>query len=414
MAGHVSIGKLAATGWAVHPRLPDYRVLVHVISGARILRSVVANQAPLGAGADSKSWFNVDLGSLELSKSELRTLLFYVAETGEWLESGTGVKPASGQQITLESMLASKRANPWVNGGTYMDVGDCLTEWEIIDLFYRDFLGRPADDKGLSEYVRQLQEGALTLEGIRGNILSSQEYASRRKDAGRPPGAVFSDPLVRSISDARRRAGVVPRVATDAHETLSGWQTAPDEEPDGQGQESLPNVSEIDSPADSPVFGAGWHAAELIGGKAFRWMSRSALIQNPRPDLPMRNVTVHVAAVYGSRAPMIECYLDDAPASARVVRSGGGFVIEISPSGAHSGRFASLRINSQAAGSPVRDGVGRDDRVLSLNVLRVVSCYHAGGSRPAASYTSERSGAAGRLGLRRALRVLQSLTGLAK
>lgn len=396
MPGHVSIGKSVATGWAVHPRLPDYRVLVHVISGTRVLGSVVANQAPLGAGAASRSWFSIDLNPFGLSKPELRSLLFYAAETDEYLESNLPAKPASTGRITLESMLAAKRAKPWVSGATYVDAGACLTDWEIVDLFYRDFLGRPADASGLSEYVRQLQEGAQTLEDIRLGILSSQEYASRGKDAARPPGAIFSDPLVRLIADTRRQGGVVPRaeVANDSNM-----------EPDIQAEESLPDVSEIESPADSPVFGAGWHAVELIGGKAFRWMGRSGQIQNPRPDLSIRDVTVHVAAVYGSRAPMIECYLDDARASSRVVRSGGGFVIEISPSRAHSGRFASLKINSQAAGSPIQDGVGRDDRVLSLNVLRVVSRYH----------TTHRATPVSRPpGVRRALRVLQSLTGLVK
>ncbi len=414
MPGRVSIGSSTATGWATHPRLPDYRVLVHVISGARILCSVLAHQAPLGTGADSKSWFRVDLGALELSKSELRALLFYVAETGEYLEPDAGARPvAAGRPITLESLLASQRGKTRVDGGTYVDVGACLMEWEIVDLFYRDFLGRPADEKGLSEYVQQLQEGAQTLEDIRVSILSSREYASRRKDAARAPGAVFCDPLVRLIADTRRQAGAVPR-ATPAF----ALQAARDDRPQLQT-----DASEIESPADAPVFGAGWHAVEVVGGKAFRWMGRSALIQNPRPDLPLRNVTVHVNAVYGSRAPMIDCYLDDAPMPARVARSGRGFTVEISPSGGHSGRFAALRINSRAAGSPSQDGAGGDDRVLSLNVSRVVSRYHAGDgavpsgtagtSKSIAAYTSGRSAAA-RMRLRRALRVLQSLTGLAK
>jgi hypothetical protein len=413
MPGHVSIGKSAAAGWAVHPRLPDYRMLVHVISGARILRSVIANQAPLGVGPDSKSWFRIDLSSLDLAWSELRTLVFYAAETDEYLEPDPGAKPVTGNRLTVENMLARRLAKPWVNGGTYMDVGAGLIEAEIIDLFYRDLLGRVADPEGLSGYLEQLRAGAQTLEDIRGNILNSQEYTARRKDAARAPGAIFSDTFVRLAAEGRLKAGVVPTAVIAMPETAST-----------QHLESLP-VSEIESPADSPVFGAGWHAAELIGGKPLRWMGRSALIQNPRPDLPVREVSVHVAAVYGSRAPMVECYLDDVPAPARVVRSGRrGFVIEISPSGAHSGRFASLKINSRAAGSPVQDGVGRDDRVLSLNVLRMVSRYHtpdgtapagpSGVSRPVASYTSERSGAAGGPRLRRALRVLQSLTGLAK
>jgi Domain of unknown function (DUF4214) len=428
MPGRVSIGRSAAIGWAVHPRLADYRVLVHVICGARVLCSVIANQAPLGTGNNSKSWFRVDLGSLDLPRSELQNLRFYAAEMGEYLESDSGTGPATGGRVTLESMLATQAANPVANGSTYLDVESCLAGWEIIDLFYRDFLGRPSDDKGLAEYTRQLQLGALTLEDIRGGIVSSQEYVSRRKDAARPPGAIFSDPLVHLIVDARRQSGFVPHAAIAIPVVPSAWHGARDNGsnrgPGGQDEQPLPDVSEIESPADSVVFGAGWHAAELSGGKAFRWMGRTALIQNPRPDLPLREVTVHVSTVYGARAPQVECYLDDVPASTRVVRRGRGFVLQIRPQSAHSGHYASLRIDSRAAGSPVQDGKGLDNRVLSLNVLRVVSRYHAtqgvaadgpsGIPKRAAPYASGRSYTAGRMRLRRALRILQSLTGLAK
>ena len=62
-------------------------------------------------------------------------------------------------------------------------------------------------------------------------------------------------------------------------------------------------VAEIAFPADSALFGSGWHGVEYLNDVAFRWMESVGTIFNPKPELPCVRISLHVAAVYGAPAP---------------------------------------------------------------------------------------------------------------
>ena len=376
----VSIGKSGVTGWAVHSRLPDYRVLVHVISGTQILSSIVAEQPPPATGSKAgeplKGWFHLDLGPLALRKPQLRTLCFCIGETGEYLEFAPGLRAAEAAPRTVEDLLACRTSRPWITGATYLDAIPALNEAEIVELFYHDFLDRPSDPDGLAGYLRQLQGGQISLEDIRRTLLASGEYRERRKDSARAPGAVFSQPLV-SLGLAEPRS-VAAETGWDGEAADTRAHTAVQP----AGPELLPEA--VESAADSLLFESGWHPAEYKDGAAFRWMSKSAVIANPHAGTPCSAVVLHLAAVYGSRKPMVECYLDEERADVRVRREGRGYVLEITPADQGTRTFAKLRLESSAGGSPSEDGEGSDQRILSLNVLRMINRYGAA-THPAAA-----------------------------
>jgi hypothetical protein len=379
----VSLSKDKVSGWAVHPRLADYRVLVHVIRGTRILASAIANQRPPSTKVrQSQSWFHIGLADFDLPTAELKELVFLIGETDELLRCNNVRAKSRSAETTVEDIIFHNFQRCWVTDETYLDAQAAgVDDADIIELFYRDILDRPADPVGLSNYLFQRRQGIRSLTDIRQTLVESPEYINRIKDTARAPGAIFSRSIVRLVATEVPGGEDVLRanatdVAVEAQAPAAGataeanWPSYPESHLNGSESDSV----EVNMPLDSVLFGSGWHNVEGAGDAAHRWMETSAIIFNPKPELSLFSVSLYLSAVYGSHEPMLECYMDDVPARVSMEQRAPGFVVEIAPaSGAR--RHSKLRIESRVGGCPVQEEKGGDDRILSLDVVRVVYKY---------------------------------------
>lgn len=209
--GLLSLTPTLATGWAAHPRLAEYPVLVHVVHRCVIVRSVLAE----AVGAPSaRGGFRIDLSPLSLGPADLGRLRFSIGETDEAIEAPAAHAHALVGKLTVEDLIArAHRPRVWVTGATWRDAEAAgLRAETIIDLLYRDYLGRPSDAHGLAHYAQSLRDGALTYDDIRRGFVAADEFHLRRKHADAAPGSIFSQVIVMAASgdDAGKSAPPVP------------------------------------------------------------------------------------------------------------------------------------------------------------------------------------------------------------
>jgi hypothetical protein len=185
-------------GCAWHPRFRTYHVLVHLVAGPAIVASVVADEkldlenlpaAGVGHG------FAVDLEPSD-SGADAGDRRLLIGETDEWFDLPAMADRGTGD-VTLEEIIGAPRRRPWVSGKIYFDalIAGLSTE-TVVDLFYRDFLGRPAEPDSLAHYSGRVREGSLTYEALRAVLVGSQEYKLRWRRADTAPGAIFSQRIV--------------------------------------------------------------------------------------------------------------------------------------------------------------------------------------------------------------------------
>jgi hypothetical protein len=176
-----------AVGRASHPTQNGYAVTLHVIQRALVVRSVVV---------DPVNGFDIPLADLTLQPDDLQTLGFLIAETDEWITARLKVVP-SESPLRVEDILCQHVRRRWINGATYRDaVRAGLSAETMIDMFFRDLLGRSADPHGLKHYTESLRDGTMSYDDVRASLLGSDEYRMRRKYAVDAPGAIFSQKLL--------------------------------------------------------------------------------------------------------------------------------------------------------------------------------------------------------------------------
>jgi hypothetical protein len=126
---------------------------------------------------------------------------------------------------------------------------------------------------------------------------------------------------------------------------------------------------------DSDYFSFGWHRLERDERGMFRWMTQNGVVTNPKPHRPVMAATVETLHLYGAERPVIRARLDGAETEVAVEEgeAPGRFRLRLITAGPLPCR--TLRLESLATGSPARDGISTDDRVLSLAVARVVFDY---------------------------------------
>ena len=203
----LSLTPTQAVGWAKHERLPDYRVLVNVVHRSVIVRSVLAEaelswvEAP---DAPPRSGFRFDLTRLGVAEDEIPKLRFSIGETDEWIDMPEGWTGTGPGPLTVEDLLVgahSRRA--WVTGMTYVDAASAgLRAETIIDMLYRDYLGRPSDPNGLAHYASAVLAGANTYDDIRRSFVDADEFHMRRKHVDNAPGSIFSQKIVMAVASA--------------------------------------------------------------------------------------------------------------------------------------------------------------------------------------------------------------------
>ena len=206
MPGQVTHLDLArAVGWATHPRLANYAVLVNVSHRSLVSRSTVADRQLFDedeTGGPQGHGFVVDLARLGLTAAELGELRFVVGETDEQLPLPESVAAPAKSVLTVEDILALSHARRgWVTGETYLDAAAAGLRTEtIVDMLYRDYLGRPSDPNGLAHYAKSVNAGSITFDDIRRSFVEADEFRMRRKYSDNAPGSIFSQKIVISAA----------------------------------------------------------------------------------------------------------------------------------------------------------------------------------------------------------------------
>lgn len=428
-----------AIGWASHPFRKDYPVLVHAVLRTDVVHSVIADQSESfvqSDHADERHWFTIDLSALALSSDSLSQLSFMVGETDETLPrpgraARRGAEP--GGCMRLEDILAMNARRSWVTGATWHDAAQIgVSPEDILDLLYRDILGRPADVPGLTQYLRRLAINDTTYDGIRKSLINSGEYAARRIKAARAPGAIFSQRI--ALCSANRYVGVAlrrmperrlvdpaPLLALDAPAFLHAvyrdvlrrpapgrlamqvhldrlaaglsrqaflMEILAETQPPGSDEiEFLDNWPDedidpieapgtVEIPASSPLLRAGWHPMETGAEHQRRWMMESGTIRNPYSAWPVESILIRVRNVYGAAGPMLRCFADETELAVSWEGDQGRFRIRARPiDGMPSPRFRLLRLDSLASGCPAQEGKGTDTRLISLLLDSVSFAY---------------------------------------
>lgn len=194
-----------AVGWATHPRLAKYAVLVNVGHRSLVARSTLADRRLFGAddtGGPQGHGFVVDIGRLGVAAADLCELRFVVGETDERLPLPDGVAPGVKATLTVEDILALAHApRGWVTGETYVDAAAAGLRTEtIVDMLYRDYLGRPSDPNGLAHYTKSVNAGSIGYDDIRRSFVEADEFCLRRKYSDNAPGSIFSQKIVISAA----------------------------------------------------------------------------------------------------------------------------------------------------------------------------------------------------------------------
>lgn len=140
--------------------------------------------------------------------------------------------------------------------------------------------------------------------------------------------------------------------------------------------EALLLGSRAEIPPAAGNLAVGWHAPEQDEGGPFRWMADTALVVNPEPHRPVAAVTLTVRHLYGAAAPRMTGGFDGHPARVTPgLDADGRHTLRLEPEGGGAVPCQGLRLASDHAGVPLRDGRNPDQRMLSLAVSKVVFDY---------------------------------------
>jgi len=197
------------TGWAWHGRFPTYNVLLHITLRKAVLRSVIADKpGPEGAPDEAANhWFDLDISEYNLKPEELADLGLLIGETDEFISPLANRVRKTGP-ISIEEILAAPFRRPWIAGHVHIDAERAgLSPETIVDMFYRDYLLRPADGDGLAHYAGQIRRKSMTYEGLRHDLLGSDEYKQRKRHSYDAPGAIFSQHVVLLAPELAPRTG---------------------------------------------------------------------------------------------------------------------------------------------------------------------------------------------------------------
>ncbi len=231
MAGAITrLDVAAAVGWARHDARADYPVTVSAILDNIVVASAIAQKLQAECGREEgtphpdarrRIWFALEFEAEAIDREALSKLRFVIGETDERLlpSKGAPAKAPDDAVLTLEEILAVNTPRPWVTGATFHEAEAAgLSVEDIIDLLYRDILGRHADPPGLLNYVQRLKTESRNFNDVRHSLLESDEYRRRRISAADAPGAIFSQRLV--LQSGRTPAnGVATRPASPRVET---------------------------------------------------------------------------------------------------------------------------------------------------------------------------------------------------
>jgi hypothetical protein len=191
------------SGWAVHPRRLDYPVTLNVFLRAKLITSVLVpvNGTEWSSSAETPTgMFVVEVAHHDISNADLENLSLIIGETDERLDDISDVDQSVTRQthvLTLDDILAIPLKRAWVVGETYRDALERgFPEGEVLELLYRDILGRPADESGHQTYMSLLASKRISFDEIRAALLASNEFKSRLINTTNAPGPIFSRKLL--------------------------------------------------------------------------------------------------------------------------------------------------------------------------------------------------------------------------
>lgn len=129
---------------------------------------------------------------------------------------------------------------------------------------------------------------------------------------------------------------------------------------------------------DSTLFSFGWYSLEATSRGPFRWMGRTALLNNPNPSRPISEVQLWVSQVYGAHEPMLRATMDDVELMTKIARQDDLFLVRlVATQNGIPALAQSVLIESFVVGVPANDQGVSDNRMLSIAVERAVFVYDA-------------------------------------
>ena len=226
-------------------------------------------------------------------------------------------------------------------------------------------LAPPAGGADAARRVAELEGRLRRLEDAMASGLGAMKHAlSRRMDAQQERVDAFIEASASLLLDRL--------AASDAQAALRALVGPPAPEGDAA---PLRLGDRVELPPDSGHLGFGWHPPERDAGGAFRWMADRALVVSPEPHRPLAGVTLEVGHLYGAAEPALRASFDALPCAVAVERGGAHrFLVRVSPSDA-AAPCRTLVLEALASGSPARDGVSADARLLSVAVYRLAFDY---------------------------------------
>lgn len=191
------------SGWAVHPRRLGYPVTLNVFLRAKLLTSILVpvNGTAWNSGSETPTgMFVIEIAQHDISDVDLDNLALVIGETDERLDDICDVDENVARQthvLTLDDILAIPLRRAWVVGETYQDALERgFPEGEVLELLYRDILGRPADESGHQTYMNLLAARRISFDEIRAALLASNEFKARLINTTNAPGPIFSRKLL--------------------------------------------------------------------------------------------------------------------------------------------------------------------------------------------------------------------------
>lgn len=133
--------------------------------------------------------------------------------------------------------------------------------------------------------------------------------------------------------------------------------------------------SQVEIPPTAGQFGFGWHTPERDAGGEFRWLADRGQVVNPEPDRRLAGVTLETCHLYGAAEPALRAAFDDLLCRVTVTPAGPyRHQVRITPPEG-TAPCRTLLLEALSSGSPARDGVSADARLLSMAVSRLVFDY---------------------------------------
>jgi len=175
----VAADQRRVVGWAFLPFDFHQTVLVNVYHQGRLIACTLANRTRPAdvAAAPRYSWFEIIWSDwqVSLTRAQIAELTVQRGEDGRlWQDARDRSSCPVGVDALAAAELFDELPVEPVPSALHR-----LSAQDIVQLYYLDYLGRPADSGGLRGHVGALEQDAVTIDDFRYQLLRSEEFRNR-------------------------------------------------------------------------------------------------------------------------------------------------------------------------------------------------------------------------------------------